>query len=533
MSSLGRASGVMALGTLASRGTGFLRVVAMSAALGISIQGGVADPYNVANTAPNIVYELLLGGVLTSIVVPLLVQAAREDDDGGEAFTSLFLSLVVVVLGAAAVVGVLGAPLIARVFGYASGPERDLAATFLRYFVPQILFYGAGATISAILNTRRRFGAPTFAPVLNNLVVIATALVFITLDGPRPPTATGLTSAQTLTLGLGTTLGVVVMTVALVPSLRASGFRWRFRLGRHPRLAQAARLGGWVLLYVAANQVAYAVIVRLAKAAVDGGYTAYSYGFILFQLPHAVVTVSVVTALLPQLSGHALEQDLGAIRADLSRGLRLIGAVVVPAAALYFVLAGPIARVVLEHGVTSADQARFTGQVLAMFALGLLSFSAFQLLLRVFYARQDSRTPALLNIAVNAVNVAVDLLLFAVLDGRSRVVGLAVGHAIAYTVGAALLARRLRRDLDGLDGSRVVRTLVRVLVASVLAALGGWGASRILTALLGGGWSSALAATVTGLAVGAALYLTAASRMHVREVAALRATGRRLLARAR
>jgi putative peptidoglycan lipid II flippase len=523
----------MALGTLASRGTGFLRVVAMSAAIGVSIPGGISDPYNVANTAPNIVYELLLGGVLTSIVVPLLVQAAREDDDEGEAFTSLFLSLVVVLLGAAAIVGVLAAPLIASVYGYGDGPERDVTIGFLRLLIPQIVFYGAGATISAILNTRRRFGAPMFAPVLNNVIVIATALVFITLDGPRPPTSAGLTTDQLLTLGIGTTLGIVVMTLALLPSLRASGFRWRFHLGRHPRLGHAARLGGWVLLYVAANQLAYALIVRLARQAVDGGYTAYNYAFILFQLPHAVVTVSVVTALVPRLSAHSLDDNPSAVRAEVSRGLRLVGSVVVPAALLYVVLSSPIARVVTQHGVTSADQARFTGQVLAAFALGLLSFSAFQLLLRVFYARQDSRTPALLNLAVNAVNVAADYTLFALLDGRSRVVGLALGHALAYTVGTVLLARRLRRDLGGLDGARVARTLVRVLLASLLGALGAWGAARIALGLLGDGWTAAVAALVAGGFAGVALYVSAAARMHVREVTSLQATAGRLLRRSR
>jgi putative peptidoglycan lipid II flippase len=528
--SLGRASSVMALGTVASRATGFLRIVAMSAALGIT---GVASAYNVANTAPNIVYELLLGGVLTSVVVPLLVQAAHEDDDDGRAFTSLFLSLVLTVLAVVVVVAIAAAPLISRLLVPGSDAKRELTTTFLRYFLPQILFYGVGATISAVLNVRGRFGAPMAAPVLNNLVVIATALVFITLEGPRPPTAEGLTGAQIATLGIGTTLGVVVMTVALLPSLVASGFRWTWRLGTHPRLRRAARLAVWVVVYVVANQVGYAIIVRLAEAAVDGGYTAYTYAFILFQLPHAVVTVSVVTALLPRMSRAALTGNSAAITADVSRGLRLVAAIVVPAAVFLVVLGRPLARVVLEHGVTTADAAAFTGSVLMAFAVGLLPFSAYQVLVRTCYARQDSRSPALVNVAANGVNIAVDVALFTILDGRSRVVGLALGHAVAYTVGCVLLGRRLGRTLGGLDGARVTQTVVRLLVASTIGALGAYGAARIAAAGLGDGLVGATGELLAGGLAGGALFVSSASRMRVTELQQVlrRLPGLRRLAR--
>ena len=527
--SLGRASGLMALGTLASRLTGFLRVMAVTAAIGLQ---AVSNGYNVANTAPNILYELLLGGVLTSIVVPLLIQAARDDGDEGVGFAQLLLTLVVVVLGVAAIVGILAAPLIVRLFNVQAGAQRELTTTFLRYFLPQIVFYGVGATITAILNTRGRFGAPMFAPVLNNLVVIATAAIFILLPGPRPPEPATMTGTQVAVLAIGTTLGVVIMTLALLPSLRASGFRWRWRLGRHPALRRAVRLAAWVLCYVAVNQIGYAVIVRLANAADPlRGVTAYQYGFLLFQLPHAVVTVSIVTALLPRLSEHAVADRLAQVRTDLAHGLQLVAAVLLPAAVGYVVLARPLAVLVFAHGAAAGPDARFVGTVLTAFACGLASFSAFQLFLRTFYALQDSKTPALVNLATNLVNIAADLVLFAVLDGRDRVVGLAVGHAVSYTVGAAIFARLLRNRLGGLHGYQVTRTVVRVLIASAIGAGGAYGVASALLAVVGRGPGGSLLAVVGAGLVGGCLYVVAARRMQVSEVTAVSSLVRRALGR--
>ena len=210
---IGRASAVMALGTVASRGTGFLRTVAITAAIGTHYVG---DAYNVANTTPNIIYDLLLGGILTSVVVPVLVRANKEDQDGGDGFASSLLTLVAIGLTIFTVIGMIIAPLIARLY-IADTAEVSLATTFMRWFLPQIVFYGIGATIGAILNIRGRFAAPTLAPVLNNLVVIAMAVTFIFLPGPRPPTLHGITQTQITLLGAGTTLGVIVMTLALLP----------------------------------------------------------------------------------------------------------------------------------------------------------------------------------------------------------------------------------------------------------------------------------------------------------------------------
>jgi putative peptidoglycan lipid II flippase len=505
---LGRASSVMALGTIASRGTGFLRTAAITAALGI---GAVGDAYNVANTTPNIIYDLLLGGVLTSVIVPVLVRARKEDEDGGERFASSLLTLVAIGLTLFAVIGLLVAPLIARIY-QGNHAALPLTTTFIRWFVPQIVFYGLGATIGAILNIRGRFGAPTLTPVLNNLVVIAVAVVFIFMHEGAGPTLANLSTTQITLLGAGTTLGVVVMTIALLPSLRASGFRYRPSLDlRHPGLRQAGRLASWVLVYVAVSQLSYFVVTRLATNALS--FTVYSNAYQLFQLPHAIIAVSVITALLPRMSSHAADDRLDLVRGDLSLGLRMSAVVLVPAALGLLVLAQPISVAIFAHHSTSVAGAGRVGGALAAFAVALLPFSAFQLLLRAFYAMADSRTPALVMTALAGVNVVSALILSAAIPSRDRAVALALSFALSYFVGAVICFRLLRGRLGRIDGRRITRTVVRAAVPGVVAAAIAFGVCAALRSILGHGVLGSLLGVLFGAVIGGILYLMAAWRM--------------------
>lgn len=513
----------MALGTIASRATGFLRIVVIAAALGLGGPGNkLADTYAIASVFPHIIYELLLGGVLTSVIVPVLVKSARDDGDEGTSFAQALLSMVASALTAMTVLAVVFAPLLLRLYSKATGAAFDLQVTFLRFFLPQIILYGVGAAIGAVLNTRGRFGAPMFAPVLNNLVVIATFAVFLVMPGPDAPDVGTISPAQIAVLAVGTTLGVVTMTVALLPALRATGFRWRWRFDwRHAGLRTAARLAGWVFAYVAVNQVGYAVAVILAQRVSDR-YTVYFNAFQLFQLPHAIVTVSVITALLPLMSRHAVEGRLSALRDELSRGLRISLTLVVPAAVAYLVLARPIAVLLFAHGRSDRADAVLLGQVLMGFTVGLACFTAFQLQLRGFYAMRDTRTPALINVAVNAVMVAVDLVLYNVLDGDARLVGLAVGYATSYAAGIVISSAVLRRRLDGIDGYAVVRLAVRVVIAAWVAAVPAYAVSRLAQSVAGTGIVGAAIAVVAGSVVLGAGYLLVARRMRVRELDELR-----------
>jgi putative peptidoglycan lipid II flippase len=521
MTDLGRSTRTMAAGTVASRATGFLRTAALAAVLGVH---GVGAAYNVANTAPNIVYELLLGGILTSVVVPLLVRAAKDDPDGGEATAQRLLSVVVVVLLVASIVLVVLAPQVVSLYmNDADDDTKELAVVFARFFLPQMLFYGAGAVLGAILNARERFGAPMWAPVLNNVVVIATCALFLALPGTNGVTASSITDAQIVVLGIGTTLGIVAQTVALVPALRAAGFRFRLRTDlRGTGLGHLARLGRWVLLYVVANQVAFVVVVNLANDGhlndIGRGFASFTYAYVLWQLPHAVVAVSVITALLPRMSRAAADGRLTDLRDALNRGLRLTVALLVPAAVAYVVLGQVLATVIFGHLRTSIDEAQFIGTLLVVFAFGLVPYSAYQLQLRAFYALQDTRTPTLINLGVNATVVVVDVVLYVVLPDHLKVLGLAAGHAGSFVTGLILSSVVLSRRLGGLDGTLVVRTAVRCLVAVVLPGLVAAAVVAGVVHGLGDGVAGSGVALLLGTGVITVGYVAAARRLRVGEL---------------
>jgi putative peptidoglycan lipid II flippase len=478
----------MAVGTTLSRVTGFLRVAAMAFALGVT-ETRLADAYNVANNIPNIVYELVLGGVLTSVFIPVFVRQlkTRSREEAWEAARAVLTTALVVLL-LVMVVGIIAAPWVVRVYTarVPAGPERDavqeLATLFLRFFMPQIVLYGLGAVATGLLNAHRRFAVPMFAPILNNLVVVATFLTFAFMPGEDPgrgPAA--ITLAQKLVLALGTTAGVAVMTAALWPSLRSIGFRWRWRLRpQNEAVRSLVRLSGWAAAYVVINQIGLLFVIVLSGQD-RGGYTAYYAAFIFFQLPHAIFSVSIMTALLPGLSEDWVRGDRADFRADLAKGVRASAFIVVPAAAGYAVLSEPIVRMLLQHGVTTPRSTELVSTVLQVFSLGLFQFSTFMLFLRAFYAMQDTRTPALINVFAVVLNIAANLALFPFLG----VPGLAVGHATAYTFAAVAAGALLRRRLSGLEGRALSRGLAKILAAAALTAAAAWGVAAIVERSIG------------------------------------------------
>ena len=522
--SLLRSSRTMAVGTVASRGTGLLRTVVIAAVVGV---GSPGDAYAVANTLPNIVYELLLGGVLTSVVVPLLVRAAKQDDDKGVAYAQRLLTLVAVTLVIASAIGVLLAPELTDL--YVKNPaSRSLAVEFSRYFLPQIAFYGVGATMGAILNTRRSFAAPMWAPVLNNLLVLATgATVLLMPGGHGHGHSRVLSHSQIVVLAIGTTLGVVLQTAALLPALRRTGFRWQPRFDfRNAGLSSVGRLGSWVLVYVLANQLGYIVVVYLATSTLtagagSGSYTTYVYAFVVFSLPHAIVAVSVITALLPRMSRHVVEGRPDLLPRDLASGLRLSSVILVPATFGLIVLAQPIVVVLLRHGQVLGSDARVLGWTLTAFCFGLIPFSAFQLHLRAFYALNDTRTPAYISIVVNAVNVLADVVLFLNLNGSARLPGLAAGYALSYLVGVSLTGAVLSHRLGSLDGPRTVQTLVRLALASALGGAAAWVMSHVAGLIAGSGFAGSALALLLAVPAGAWVMLRVAARLRIPEVGRL------------
>ncbi|MGE5132146.1 MAG: murein biosynthesis integral membrane protein MurJ [Gemmatimonadota bacterium] len=466
--SVARSSGVMALGTLASRGTGFLRTLVLVYALGVTF---VSSAYNNANTIPNAVYDLMMGGVLTSGVVPLLVNAAKRDSDRGQAYEQRTFTLAVVSLAGLTVVATAAASLIVALYASALPPATlHLTVIFAYFFIPQVFFYGVCSLAGGVLNARGRFAAPMWTPVINNIVVIAVLLLFIATGGLSAAGRIG--GGQVLLLGVGTTLGIVAQTAALVPALRVAGFRWHPRFDfRREEVREVLRMAGPLFGYTLTTFISFLVVQNVAnKASVHApqdGFPTYTYAFQLFQMPYAIIGISVITALLPRMSAHAAERKYALVRDDFSGGVRLSSVVVVPAALLLAVLGAPLAEGLLGYGHTSSADAGYIGLVFGIFSLGLVPYMLFQLLLRVFYALHDSRTPMFIGVAVMAANIVISLLALFLLPSGHVVEGLAAAFGLANAAGTVVSWRILSRRLDGLDGHIITRSMVRMHLATV------------------------------------------------------------------
>ncbi|GAB3853216.1 hypothetical protein GCM10028801_05480 [Nocardioides maradonensis] len=514
-------SAVMAAGTAFSRVSGFLRSTLLAAALGASIH---ADIFTVANTVPNMLYILLAGGVFNAVLVPQLVRAMRTDEDGGSAYVDRVVTLACCFLAVVTVLLVVAAPLVMRVllshqyFVPGMGAERDAAVAFARYCLPQVFFYGMFVLVGQILNARGRFGPMMWAPIANNVIAIAVLVGYLWHYGAAGPAAQhgGFSSGQELLLGLGSTLGIAGQFVILVPYLRRAGVRIRPRFDwRGTGLGHTLRLGVWTVLFVIVNQVAYVVVTRLATggtaAGDDGtGITIYSNAFLVTQVPHSIITVSLATAVLPRLSRAAADDDPAGLARTLSSTMRSALAVVVPFAAVLPVIALPLARVMWAHGATAHSYPRYAPTV-ALFGIGVLFFTIHYLTLRGFYALERNRTVFYIQCVVAAVNIVAAVTLVGLADPRQTSPMLVLAYAAAYAVGALLSTTVLVRSLGVLAVRAWVGFVVRLGVATGIATGVTWVMDRIwqdtvLELISRPGWPwSAVQLGVDGLVLGVVL----------------------------
>ncbi|MFJ7062000.1 murein biosynthesis integral membrane protein MurJ (plasmid) [Streptomyces griseobrunneus] len=483
-----RSGAVMAAGSVVSRATGFVRSAVVVAALGTGL---TADGFTVANTVPNILYILLIGGALNAVFVPELVRAAKEHADGGAAYTDRLLTLCAVGLLALTGLAVAAAPLIVGVYTDYDGRQAELTVALARYCLPQILFHGLFTLLGQVLNARGRFGAMMWTPVLNNIVIIGVFGLYITVAANSAGT---LSDTDAQLLGWGTTAGTAVQTLALIPALRAARFRWRPRFDwRGSGLTRPMRSAGWLVLLVLTNQLAYWVVTRLSTTAgqeafeqhVAGGagYTAYSYAYQLWVVPQGIITVSLVTALMPRMSRAAADGDLAGVRRDVAYALRTSAAVVVPAATALLVLAPWVMGSVFGYGRTTDADITVMAGIMVAFAPGLIAFSGQYVLSRGFYAMSDTRTPFLLNLVVAAVNAGLSAAAYWLLPARWAVTGMAGASTVAFTVGFAVtgyvLARRVSATGTGsLLRSPTLVTHLRLIAACLPAGALAYGAAR-------------------------------------------------------
>jgi putative peptidoglycan lipid II flippase len=426
-----------------------------------------------ANETPNLIYELLLGGVLSAALVPIFVEHRDSDDD--EATAAVF-TVALVALIALVVIAVVAAPLIARVLTLKStGPDvanqRETMTGLIRFFMPQIVFYGFTALATSLLNAHRRYAAAALAPVLNNIVVICTLVAIPRLySGPITIDRLVHDPALLALLGIGTTAGVVAMSLVLVPSVLALHLRLRPMFAwAHPAVRKVMRLSGWTIAYIASNQVSVWIVLVLAWG-VSGGVFAYTTGYAFFQMPHGLFAVSIMTTLAPEMASAAQRGDWARLRRHLGLGLRTISLVVIPSAAALMVLARPVIRVFLQHGSFDPASAPRIADAAAAFAVGLLAFSAYLFTLRAFYSMQDTRTPFWINVIENVFNVVLALALYPHFGIR----GLALSFSLAYIGGSAVVFLALHRRLGGLHLGDTFEQIGRMIVAGVLAGVAGW-----------------------------------------------------------
>ena len=471
----------MAVGTLLSRLTGFVRTAALVTVLGTTRLG---DAFNTANTVPNMLLVLVTGGTLSSVLVPMLVR--ETDVDQRRQRAEAIGGLVMLGTGLAAVLMFVSAPLVARFFaiGLRGGPDYEayvsVATQWLALFAPQIFFYGISVYAVGVLNAHGRLALAGFAPILTNLVAVAAIVAYVMTGGPSglgdastAPTLQALSTTPLVVLGIGTTLSIAAMVIPQLLGARRvlPGLRLRPRVRRgDPATREMWRLGRWTLGYVAANQVGLAVVIALAND-VKGGVVAYQVAYAIMQLPYGIVAVSLFSAIFPRLSRDATRED-EAFAASVAGGFRLTVMLLVPAAVGLFVLAGPITDILVNYGAAAGSGARFIADVVRVFALALMPFTVFQLLTRSYYAMTDTRTPMLANIALNAVNIVCALTASLLIDDPvARIQGLVGSYALSYVTGCVLLATGLvRRRPGSFAGSG--RTILTSGAAAVLMTAG-------------------------------------------------------------
>lgn len=474
-------STVMAVGTVTSRVTGVLRDITMAAALGFFL---VSDAFSLGNSLPTMIYILVIGGALNAVFIPQLVRKMKDDADNGKAYADRLITITGIALLVLSVLAVVLAPLIVDLYTPSDYPrqEFDLAVAFARLCLPQIFFYGVYAMLSQVLNSRGKFGAPMFAPIANNVVAIATFLLFISVAGTSAAADGVLTTDQVLLLGIGTTLGVVAQALILIPVLSRAGYNWRPRFDwRGHGLGKAGHLAMWTIGLVLVNQLTYLIITRFATQAnvnaslageVAAGLTTYQKAHLVFILPHSVITVSIITALLPALSRVAHSGKLTQVGRDIAGAMRLVSFFIIPITAILFVAGIAIAVLLFGYGAATTGQAEILGVVISIFMLGLIPFTLFYVLLRGFYALEDTRTPFIITVIFSVVLLVLLVPFFSLLSGGGvQISYIALCYSISYWVGLVIAWIVLARRVKGMESGKLILAIGRMFIAGVISLL--------------------------------------------------------------
>ena len=468
-----RSSSLMGVGTIISRVTGFIRNLLLVAALGTGILG---DAYNVANTTPNIIYNLLIGGALSAVFVPQIVKSLR-DADGGSAYVSRLVSLIATALVLITIVAMVLAPLFISIYAPTfTGRARDVTIAFALYCLPQILFYGLYGILGQVANATEKFGPMMWAPIANNLLVIGLFSYFLSVvDEISLQT---ITDSQVRILGVGTTLGIVLQALILIPTISKSGLKLRFRTDwRGVGLDTSIRLASWAFLFVLISQLGFLATVNLATRAgiaaeaaginYGVGYTPYANAYLILLLPHSIVTISIVTATLPRLSTLVLDKKLEDVRLLLSSALRYVGIVTVPASLFFLFFGGKVAES-LFFGISN-DSALYIGRVLSAMALGLIPLSINLVLIRGLNAFENTKYQVISNVVINVVAVGLSLIAYFSLDSADATYGLALAFTASYWLGIIATYFLTKRYTGALEIGKISLFYSKVGAAALIA----------------------------------------------------------------
>ena len=490
--------------TAVSRISGFVRILVAAAVLGDTFLG---NTYQSANTVPNLLFEVFAAGVLSAVLIPTLVELGdRGDADQAAHVARSVFGLAASALGALAVVGMLFAPLVMRLFtaGVDSEAVRHdeirLGTVLLLLFLPQVVMYAGGMVATAVLNAKHHFALPVFAPTVNNLVVTASYVVFWVLRDGKDPSL-HLSAAEVLVLGGGTTLGVIAFCALPIAGAARLGVPlWPKLDRRNSHVRSIAKRGVWAAGFLACTQLLLGVVLILANS-VEGGVVQYQVAFTVFLLPHALFALPVLTALFPTMARHHSTGDRDAYDRTVDAGLGVIAYLVLLAAAAMAALATPVAHTV-RFAEFSETGAQHVAAALRAFAPGLLGYGAFLFLARAYYAVNDTKTPTKVNVFV-VIGAAVAMFAsVAAVGSDDKVTAIAASHSAAYLVGATAMLLLLRR------GHHLGRGLAKSVGAPIVGAVVS-GAVMWLVAdqIETGSRTAAAASVVVAGAIGIVVYV--------------------------
>ncbi|CAB0867487.1 murein biosynthesis integral membrane protein MurJ [Corynebacterium diphtheriae] len=480
-----RSTGSMAIATLVSRITGFLRTVLITTTLG----GAVASAFNTGNTLPNLITEIVLGAVLTSLVVPVLVRAEKEDPDRGEAFIRRLFTLASTLLIAVTIIAVVSAPWLSRLMLRSDGKVNLFQTTSFAYLLlPQIYFYGIFALLMAVLNTKQIFKPGAWAPVANNVITIVVLVAYMLLPGEIDPDAPSkVTDPHVLLLGLGTTLGVVVQLLIMIPPIRRAGVSLKPLWGIDARLKQFGGMALAIIVYVAISQWGYIITTRIASHADAGAPNIYQQHWLLLQVPYGIIGVTLLTAIMPRLSRNAADGDDKAVVRDLVVGSKLTFIALIPIVVFFSAYGERIGVGLFAYRRFDVESASILGLTLAYSAFTLLPYALVLLHLRVFYAREEAWTPTFIIAGITGTKVVLSMLAPLVASDPSRVVILlGAANGFGFVSGALIGAMLLRRKLGNLGSREVTKTSVWALGSSLVGIVVALGLSMGMDRVAGG-----------------------------------------------